>query len=136
MLWKTKGDYFSSIFSNSSITFFVTPVWIELFSETLFLLINEQKLRKKLAASNPIPLDLTPSPALEVNVPVLPPPALPYLHQTEEVEVSEVVQEQSNHVVEAAPAAPVQTTVMPPGLSREELGAIKIQTAFRGYLVI
>lgn len=108
-----------------------------MFSRTLILLMNEQKLRKKLAASNPIPLDLTPSPSLEVNVSVLPPPALPCLHQTEELEVPEVVQEQSNHViVEAAPATPVQMTVMPPGLSREELAAIKIQTAFRGYLVM
>ncbi|TKW14767.1 hypothetical protein SEVIR_5G188300v4 [Setaria viridis] len=95
---------------------------------------KEEKLRKKLAASNPIPLDLTPSASLEVNVSVPPPPALPSLHQIEEVEVPEAVQEQSNHVVEEAPAAPVEMTVMPPGVSREELAAIKIQTAFRGYL--
>ncbi|KAL5232311.1 hypothetical protein ABZP36_031087 [Zizania latifolia] len=96
---------------------------------------KEERLRRKLAASSPNPPDLTPSASLEVNVSVPPPPSPPTVHQTEEVKVPEVEQEQSKHVtVEAAPAAPAQTLALPPGVSREELAAIKIQTAFRGYL--
>ncbi|VAH01502.1 unnamed protein product [Triticum turgidum subsp. durum] len=97
---------------------------------------KEEKLRKKLAARDPSPPDLTPSTSLEVNVsmpPPLPPPAVPSPHQTEEVQVRDVEleqeQEQSKHVtVEAAPDAPAQTSsALPPGVSREELAAIKIQ---------
>ncbi|XP_062179682.1 protein IQ-DOMAIN 2-like [Phragmites australis] len=96
---------------------------------------KEERLRKKSAASNPTPPDLTPSASLEVSVSVPPPPAHPTPHQTEEVKVPEAEEEQSKHAtVEAAPAAPAQTSVLPPGVSREELAAIKIQTAFRGYL--
>jgi hypothetical protein len=67
-----------------------------------------------------------------------PPPALPVPRQTEDFKVPEAEQEQSKHVtVEAAPEAPAQTlSVLPPGVSSEELSAIKIQTAFRGYLVM
>ncbi|KQK07842.1 protein IQ-DOMAIN 1 [Brachypodium distachyon] len=98
---------------------------------------KEEKLRRKFAASDSNPPDLTPSTSLEVNVSALPPPppAVPSSHQTEEVNVPEAEQEQeqSKHVtVEAAPAAPAQSSsVLPPG---DELAAIKIQTAFRGYL--
>jgi transcriptional regulator with AAA-type ATPase domain len=71
---------------------------------------------------------------------VPPPPAQPaLLRQAEEEEVVRVpeAEEHSNHVtVEAAPAEPAQPSVLPPGVSREELAAIKIQTAFRGYLVM
>ncbi|XP_062200872.1 protein IQ-DOMAIN 2-like [Phragmites australis] len=99
---------------------------------------KDEKLRKKLAASNPSPLDLTPCASLEVNVSVPPPAAqapLPSLAETEEVKVPEAEQEQSHHVnVEATPAAPAQTLVLPPGVSREEVAAVKIQTVFRGYL--
>ncbi|KAK1692455.1 hypothetical protein QYE76_009152 [Lolium multiflorum] len=98
---------------------------------------KEEKLRKKLAASDPNPTDLTPSTSLEVNVSMPPPPpALPVPRQTEDFKVPEAEQEQSKHVtVEAAPEAPEQTSsVLPPGVSSEELSAIKIQTAFRGYL--
>lgn len=101
---------------------------------------NEQRLRRKLAASNPNPPDLTPSASLEVNVSVPPPPPPPPVQQIEEVKVPEVEQEQSKHVtVEAVPEAvpvPAQTSSLPPGVSREEQAAIKIQTAFRGYLVM
>ncbi|GJM94450.1 hypothetical protein PR202_ga11093 [Eleusine coracana subsp. coracana] len=98
-----------------------------------------ERLRKKSAASNPTPLDLTPSASLEVNVSVPPPPAQPTFHQTqieEEIRVPEAEEEHSKHITEdAAPAAPAaQASVLPPGVSREELAAIKIQTAFRGYL--
>jgi hypothetical protein len=99
---------------------------------------NEQRLRRKSAASNQTPLDLTPSASLEVNVSVPPPPAQPALRQAEE-EVDRVpeAEEHSEHVtVEAAPAEPAQPSVLPPGVPREELAAIKIQTAFRGYLVM
>lgn len=102
---------------------------------------KEEKLRKKLAARDPSPPDLTPSTSLEVNVSMPPPPpAVPSPHQAEEVQVRDVEleqeQEQSKHVtVEAAPDAPAETSsALPPGVSREELAAIKIQTAFRGYL--
>ncbi|KAL5202894.1 hypothetical protein ABZP36_013846 [Zizania latifolia] len=99
---------------------------------------KEERQRRKLAASNPNPPDLTPSASLEVNVSVPPPPVPPPVHQTEEVRVPEVEQEQSKHVTvevaPASPAAPAQTSALPPGVSREELAAIKIQTAFRGYL--
>jgi hypothetical protein len=77
---------------------------------------------------------------MEVDVSVPPLPAQPaLLRQAEEVEVVRVpeAEEHSNHVtVEAAPAEPAQPSVLPPGVSREELAAIKIQTAFRGYLVM
>jgi len=76
---------------------------------------------------------------LEVNVSVPPPPAPPppVVHQAEEVRIPEAEQEQSKHVtVEEAPAAPAQASVVPPGVPTEELAAIKIQTAFRGYLVM
>ncbi|CAD6334791.1 unnamed protein product [Miscanthus lutarioriparius] len=57
------------------------------------------------------------------------------LHQAEEVRIPEAEQEQSKHVtVEEAPAAPAQASVLPPGVPTEVLAAIKIQTAFRGYL--
>ncbi|EEC78429.1 hypothetical protein OsI_18263 [Oryza sativa Indica Group] len=99
---------------------------------------KEERLRRKLAASNPNPPDLTPSASLEVNVSVPPPPPPPPVQQIEEVKVPEVEQEQSKHVtVEAVPEAvpvPAQTSSLPPGVSREEQAAIKIQTAFRGYL--
>ena len=96
---------------------------------------KEEKLRKKLAASNPNPPDLTPSASLEVNVSVPPPPSLPSLQQTEEVKVPEAEQEQSKHVtVEAASSTPAETSILPPGVSKEEFAAIKIQTAFRAYL--
>ncbi|XP_066362115.1 protein IQ-DOMAIN 2-like isoform X1 [Miscanthus floridulus] len=98
---------------------------------------EEERLRRKSAASNPTPLDLTPSTSLEVNVSVPPPPAPapPVLHQAEEVRIPEAEQEQSKHVtVEEAPAAPAQASVLPPGVPTEELAAVKIQTAFRGYL--
>jgi len=53
------------------------------------------------------------------------------------VRIPEAEQEQSKHVtVEEAPAAPAQASVLPPGVPTEELAAIKIQTAFRGYLVM
>jgi len=77
---------------------------------------------------------------LEVNVSVPPPPAPappPVLHQAEEVRVPEPEQEQSKHVtVEEPPAVPAQPSVLPPGVPTEELAAVKIQTAFRGYLVM
>uniref|UniRef100_A0ACD5TY61 Uncharacterized protein n=1 Tax=Avena sativa TaxID=4498 RepID=A0ACD5TY61_AVESA len=94
---------------------------------------KEEKLRKKLAASDPNPTDLTPSTSLEVDVTMPPPPAP---RQIEDFKVPEPEQEQSRHVtVEAAPDTPTQTSSMlPPGVSREEVAAIKIQTAFRGYL--
>ncbi|TVU33931.1 hypothetical protein EJB05_15747 [Eragrostis curvula] len=96
---------------------------------------KEEKLRKRLAASNPSPLDLTPSPSLEVSVSVPPAPVIPSVHQTEEIKVPEAEPEQSKDVtVEPVPAAPTQTSVLPSGVSREEIAAIKIQTAFRGYL--
>ncbi|BAS92048.1 protein IQ-DOMAIN 2 [Oryza sativa Japonica Group] len=99
---------------------------------------KEERLRRKLAASNPNPPDLTPSASLEVNVSVPPPPPPPPVQQIEEVKVPEVEQEQSKHVtVEAVPEAvpvPAQTSSLPPGVSREEQATIKIQTAFRGYL--
>uniref|UniRef100_A0A0D9WC82 DUF4005 domain-containing protein n=1 Tax=Leersia perrieri TaxID=77586 RepID=A0A0D9WC82_9ORYZ len=103
---------------------------------------KEERQRRKLAASIPNPPDLTPSASLEVNVSVPPPPVPPPVQQIEEVKVPEVEQEQSKHVtVEAAPATvpvpvPAQTSALPlpPGVSREEQAAIKIQTAFRGYL--
>ncbi|XP_006653992.1 protein IQ-DOMAIN 1 [Oryza brachyantha] len=103
---------------------------------------KEERLRRKLAASNPNPPDLTPSASLEVNVSVPPPPAPAPVQQTEEVKVHEVEQEQSKHVtVEAVPDTvpppvpiPAQTSALPLGVSREEQAAIKIQTAFRGYL--
>ncbi|KAF0924000.1 hypothetical protein E2562_008350 [Oryza meyeriana var. granulata] len=99
---------------------------------------KEERLRRKLAASSPNPPDLTPSASLEVNVSVPPPPAPPPVQQTEEVKVPEVELEQSKHVaVEAVPETvpvPAQTSALPPGVSREEQAAIKIQTAFRGYL--
>uniref|UniRef100_A0A0E0KXZ5 DUF4005 domain-containing protein n=1 Tax=Oryza punctata TaxID=4537 RepID=A0A0E0KXZ5_ORYPU len=99
---------------------------------------KEERLRRKLAASNPNPPDLTPSASLEVNVSVPPPPPPPPVQQIEEVKVPEVEQEQSKHVtVEAVPEAvpvPAPTSSLPPGVSREEQAAIKIQTAFRGYL--
>ncbi|RLM99909.1 hypothetical protein C2845_PM06G08400 [Panicum miliaceum] len=96
---------------------------------------KEERQRRKSAASNPTPLDLTPSTSLEVNVSVPPPPAPPALHQIEEIRVPEAEQEQSKHVtVEEAPVAPAQASVLPPGVPSEELAAIKIQTAFRGYL--
>jgi hypothetical protein len=96
---------------------------------------KEEKLRKKLAASDPNPTDLTPSTSLEVDV-SMPPPLAP--RQIEDFKVPEPEQEQSKHVtVEAAPDSPTQTSSMlPPGVSREEVAAIKIQTAFRGYLVM
>jgi len=96
---------------------------------------KEERQRRKSAASNPTPLDLTPSTSLEVNVSVPPPPAPPALHQIEEVRIPEAEQEQSKHItVEEAPAAPAQASVLPPGVPSEEIAAIKIQTAFRGYL--
>jgi len=68
---------------------------------------------------------------------VPPPPAPPVLHQIEEIRAPEAEQEQSKHVtVEEAPAASAQASVLPPGVPSEELAAIKIQTAFRGYLVM
>ncbi|CAM0958035.1 unnamed protein product [Alopecurus aequalis] len=96
---------------------------------------KEEKLRKKLAASEQNPTDLTPSTSLEVNVSMPPPPAPQAPRQIEDFKVPEAEQEQSKHVtVEAAPAVPEQTSsVLTPG-AREELAAIKIQTAFRGYL--
>jgi len=98
---------------------------------------KEERQRRKSAASNPTPRDLTPSTSLEVNVSVPPPPAPPVLHQIEEIRAPEAEQEQSKHVtVEEAPAAPAQASVLPPGVPSEELAAIKIQTAFRGYLVM
>jgi hypothetical protein len=109
----------------------------EFWSQTKLCLRHEQRQRRKSAASNPTPLDLTPSTSLEVNVSVPPPPAPPVLHQTEESRVPEAEQEQSKDVaVEEAPAAPAQASVLPPGVPSEELAAIKIQTAFRGYLVM
>jgi len=134
---KWDRDYFSFTFNNSCTAFLHTPVWTELCSQTKLCWSNEQKLRKKLAPGNPSPpLDLTPSTSLEVNISVPPPPALPSLHQIE-VEVPEAAQEQSNHIsVEAVPAVPMQMSVLPPCISREQLAATKIQTAFRGYLVI
>ncbi|PWZ04069.1 Protein IQ-DOMAIN 1 [Zea mays] len=100
---------------------------------------KEERLRRKSAASNPAPVDLTPSTSLEVNVSVPPPPAPPPVpRQTDEVRVPEAEQEQSKHVTleeaPAAAAAPAQASVLPPGAPTEELAAIKIQTAFRGYL--
>ncbi|WVZ96026.1 hypothetical protein U9M48_041715 [Paspalum notatum var. saurae] len=99
---------------------------------------KEERQRRKSAASNPTPRDLTPSTSLEVNVSAVPPPPAPaVLHQAEEVRTPESEQEQSKHVtVEEAPAAPAQTSVPPPAVPSEELAAIKIQTAFRGYLVM
>jgi hypothetical protein len=98
---------------------------------------KEERQRRKSAASNPTPLDLTPSTSLEVNVSVPPPPAPPALHQIEEIRVPEAEQEESKHVtVEETPVAPAQASVLPPGVPSEELAAIKIQTAFRGYLVM
>lgn len=96
---------------------------------------KEEKLRKKLAASDPNQTDLTPSTSLEVNDSMPPPPAPAAPRQIEDFKVPEAEQEQSKHVtVEAAPDSPAQTSsVLPPG-AREELAAIKIQTAFRGYL--
>jgi len=72
-----------------------------------------------------------------------PPPAQPTHHQTqteEEVGVPEA-EEHSKHVTvteAAAPAEPAaaQATVLPSGVAREGLAATKIQTAFRGYLVM
>ncbi|AQK79102.1 IQ-domain 3 [Zea mays] len=93
---------------------------------------KEERLRRKSAASNPAPVDLTPSTSLEVNVSVPPPPAPPPVpRQTDEVRVPEAEQEQSKHVTleeaPAAAAAPAQASVLPPGAPTEELAAIKIQ---------
>ena len=91
-----------------------------------------------MAASEQNPTDLTPSTSLEANVSMPPPPAPPAPRQIEDFEVPEAEQEQSKHVtVEAAPPAAAQTSsALTPGVSSEELAAIKIQTAFRGYLVM
>jgi hypothetical protein len=123
----------------SSILLCHASVLTGFWSETKLSPWNEQRLRRKSAASNPTPLDLTPSASLEVNVSVPPPPAQPAPRQAEEEEVRilEAEEQQSKHVtVEVIPAAPEQASVLPPGVSREELAAIKIQTAFRGYLVM
>ncbi|XP_010937801.2 protein IQ-DOMAIN 2 [Elaeis guineensis] len=76
-------------------------------------------------------------------VPVSPPPpsSLPL---NEEIKVAEAENEQNNHARSAAPATVVATeaaevvrlttTTRFLGKSREEVAAIKIQTAFRGYM--
>ncbi|KAG1339135.1 protein IQ-DOMAIN 1 [Cocos nucifera] len=97
--------------------------------------------------SDPCPSEPLENAAAPVSAP--PPPTLP---QHEEVKVVEAENEQNNHAcsvvlataaaAEAAAAAAqaaaevvrLTTIARFPGTSREEVAAIKIQTAFRGYL--
>lgn len=72
------------------------------------------------------------------------------VHQIEEIKVTENEIEEGENVVSAGPSVPSATApaathvvkAMPvqpakfAGKSREEIAAIKIQTAFRGYMVI
>ena len=98
---------------------------------------KQEKLRRKLAASAPNPPDLIPSVSSEANVSVSPALTLPPAH-TEEVKVPApvpVIQEEEHAATatEAFPAAP-QAAVVASSRMSKELAAIKIQTAFRGYL--
>jgi hypothetical protein len=74
------------------------------------------------------------------------------VHQIEEIKVTETEIEEGKNVVSVGPSVPTSTStataaphvvkampVLPArfaGKSREEIAAIKIQTAFRGYMVI
>lgn len=72
------------------------------------------------------------------------------MHQIEEIKVTENEIQEGENVVSAGPSVPPATATAAPhvvkavpipqarfsGKSREEIAAIKIQTAFRGYMVI
>ncbi|XP_010920914.2 protein IQ-DOMAIN 2 [Elaeis guineensis] len=112
---------------------------------------KSEKSKKKSVHETSKNSDPSPSEPLENAAPVSAPPPPP-LPQHEEVKVVEAENEQNNHAcsvvlataaaAEAAAAAAqaaaevvrLTTVARFPGKSREEVAAIKIQTAFRGYL--
>jgi hypothetical protein len=113
--------------------------------------LNFQKSKKKSPVPTQLESDPSPSTPLESTIVNTVTASTP-VHQIEEIQVTETEIEEGKNVVSAGPSVPTSTAtataaphvvkampVLPArfaGKSREEIAAIKIQTAFRGYMVI